>query len=439
MKFATLAPVLAAAGWAAACAWSEPAPSIDTGGVMTLAAAGASNPTVALAPAGGAAYVAWVGTNGSVSDVYLARSAADSGFAPAVRVNHIRGDAAPHPQAPAQVATGAAGEVYVAWQNNTRIPGRRFPASDLRFARSADGGRTFEPAIYVNDDAGGPPASHTFHDLAVAPDGTIYVSWIDGRASMEDSGGSARRFPTRVRAVMDGGAMAAEHAGHAHGGPGPEIRIARSTDGGRSFEPSRVVDNDACPCCRTSLALGPGGEVYVAWRKVFAGGVRDVVVARSTDGGRTFAAPVRVHRDGWAIDACPHAGPAVAADVAGRVHVAWFTGVDGRAGAWYAVSADRGRHFTRPVRLTPDGPTPTTQVKLAADREGAVWVAWEDPAGPAPAVRLARADGDGRVRGIDAGSLPGTLPSLSVRRGAVAVAWLDGEAVRALRGTDAAH
>jgi hypothetical protein len=59
--------------------------------------------------------------------------------APPVRVNDIEGDAAPHLQAPAQVAAGPGGAVYVAWTNATLIEGRRFPASDLRSrARSTE-------------------------------------------------------------------------------------------------------------------------------------------------------------------------------------------------------------------------------------------------------------------------------------------------------------
>src|SRR5690606_27884878 len=102
------------------------------------------------------AFAAWIETVDGESNVYIAEvNAAARGDR--VRVNDIRGDAAPHDQAPPQVAVGPDGVIYVVWQNNTVIPGRRFPASNLRLARSLDGGRTFEPAIFVNDDALGTP------------------------------------------------------------------------------------------------------------------------------------------------------------------------------------------------------------------------------------------------------------------------------------------
>lgn len=387
-----------ALGLLAACGSGEPVHLSAT--EVTLTTTSASNPTVAIAPRTGTVYVAWVGTTEGESNVHLARVEDGITMEP-VRVNDVPGDAAPHPQAPAKVAVGPEGDVYVVWQNNTIVEGRRFPASDLRFARSTDGGRTFEPAIHVNDDAGGPPASHTFHDLAVASDGTVYVSWIDGRrrATSEDDD--------------DGG---------------PDIRLARSTDGGRSFAPSVVVDEDACPCCRTSVAVGPDGVVYVAWRKIFPGNVRDIVVARSDDGGHTFYPPVRVHEDGWVIDGCPHAGPAVTVDGRGRVHVAWYTGAEGRAGIHYAVSTDGGASFGRPVPLTAVNGIATSQVKAAGD-DGAAWLAWEDRSAGGRTPRLTRT-GRGGLRDVAEPAASGLLPEIAVEGTRIALAWQDGEAVR---------
>lgn len=383
------------------------------GPALTLAQAGGSRPTVAVDPRTGTVFVAWIGTSAGESNVYLARYEPGSGPAVApVRVNHIPGDAAPHDQAPAQVALGPEGHVYVLWQNNTRIEGRRFPASDLRFARSVDGGKSFEPAITVNDDAGDVPSSHTFHDLAVAADGTIFVSWIDSRE--------------RDRRSV---AMPRHHGEGEDGLPGPEIRIARSLDGGRSFGPSAVVDREACPCCRTAVAIGPDGSVYVAWRKVYDGNVRDVVVARADPGASVFEPPVRVHADGWSLDACPHAGPALAFDAAGRLHVAWYTGREGRQGLHHAVSEDGGRSFAAPTPVLARGPVPPSQVRLAADSGSGVWLAWEDRSGDVGRVVLAAAGAGGPSR-FRREAVPGASPALAAAGGTLALAWLDGEAVR---------
>jgi hypothetical protein len=413
-------PVLALAALAA-CAGAEGAVP-EPGPVVTLAETGGSRPTVAVDAASGRGYVAWVGTEDGVANVYLAVHD-PRGAAPAapVRVNDRPGDAAPHEQAPAQVRVGPEGNLYVLWQNNARIEGRRFPASDLRLAVSTDGGRSFRPAVSVNDDAGGPLSSHSFQDIAVAADGAVYVAWIDSRVR---DAARASRPPSE-----------AGHAGHdAHGDeeglPGPEIRVARSTDGGLTFGPSVVVDGDACPCCRTAIAAGPDGSVYVAWRKRFAGEVRDVVVARSAPGALAFSEPVPAHHDGWVFPGCPHAGPALAVDGRGRVHVAWYTGREGRQGLWYASSADDGRSFRAPQALLTDGWVPPSQAQLVVSG-GEVWAAWDDRRQEDGTLALAVMNASGRFVRVLPSSHRGASPALDGSRAGTLVAWSEGEAVRA--------
>lgn len=431
---AALAALLAGLA-AARCSMHDPPPEATR---ATVAAAGAGHPTAAVDAATGAIYVAWVGRPdaGGRADVYLARS--DDGgrsYTAPVRVNDVPGDAAPHAQAPAQVAAGHDGAVYVAWQNNTRIEGRRFPASDLRLARSADGGRSFEPAVYVNDDAGGPPASHTFHDLAVLPDGTVLVSWIDGRArtAAADGGpGSGSAARAGSRAAGDRGAAHGDGRHAAATDPGPQIRVARSTDGARSFGASIVVAEGACPCCRTALAVGPDGAVYLAWRAVFAGDVRDIVVARSDDGGRSFYPARPVHHDGWSVAACPHAGPALAVDAGGRLHVAWYTGREGAAGVFHTTSSDGGRSFGEPAALAHAGVVPPSLVRMGAGPAGRVWIAWEDRTGPERRLRIGHATGARAPVALGIALDGAAAPAVAAGAGTIAVAWLDGDAVRAI-------
>ncbi|HEX8691748.1 MAG TPA: sialidase family protein [Longimicrobium sp.] len=425
------AAVAAAVGFGLACAEARAGGSA-WGETVTLAAHGASNPTAAVDPRTGAAFVAWVETEGGASNVFVSRVAGDEGAASvSVRANDRPGDAAPHEQAPAQVAVGPEGNVYVLWQNNREVPGRRFPASDLRFARSTDGGKRFEPAVTVNDDAAGAPSSHTFHDVAVAPNGTVWVSWIDSRVRDAER---ARRNP---HPVAPSGGAAAGH-GHGHGGgmkedadlPGAEIRVARSADRGKTFGPSLAVDGDVCPCCRTSLAVGPDGSVYVAWRKVFPGDVRDVVVARLAPGAVSWSAPARVHADGWVFPGCPHAGPSVAVDARGRVHVGWYTGKEGRQGLWYAASDDAGRTFGRPAALLTAEWVPPSQVALSAEGER-VWITFDDRREKPGTVRVARVEG-GRLE--MEGTIPAaSSPALATSSRGAALAWHDGESVRLRR------
>ncbi len=78
--------------------------------------------------------------------------------------------------------------VYVTWAEWNSVTfsfdpptNRDFAVSDgeTRFARSTDGGATWEPAIRVNDDAG--TADQFFPALVVSPYGTIQEIWADRR------------------------------------------------------------------------------------------------------------------------------------------------------------------------------------------------------------------------------------------------------------------
>ncbi|OBS52101.1 cytochrome C biosynthesis protein [Methylosinus sp. 3S-1] len=88
--------------------------------------------------------------------------------------------------------------------------------------------------------------------------------------------------------------------------PQLEARLARSTDGGRSFGPSVVVSTPeqrvkSHTVSPTRAAVGPGGDVYVLYNSEAADGSfvgmrsRNILtLARSSDEGRSFAAPVEL-------------------------------------------------------------------------------------------------------------------------------------------------
>lgn len=421
--------VLLAALTAAACGVGEAGVGEDDlGPTLELASSGASNPTTAVDSETGAALVTWVETQNGEPNVLLSRISRDGSVALPIRVNDVPGDAAAHFQAPAQVATAPNGEVYVLWTNNQHHEGKRFPTSDLRFARSSDGGRTFEPTITVNDDAGGPPTSHTFHNLLVAPDGTLYASWLDSR-----NGGQAATAAAEGIALGEG--ESAEVPVSVGEPPtGPDLRIAVSRDGGRTFLSSFVVDQNTCPCCRTAMAISPDGEFYVGWRKVYEGNIRDVVIARSDDGGETFGSPMRVHEDGWVFPGCPHAGPALDVDAEGSVHVAWYTGKLGAAGLFYARSQSRGESFSEPTPLATADVVAPSLSSLVAEDGGTLWMTWEDRRGGAPELHTVRTTLDGVNERMRPEVIQGSHPSVSAVGGTKVFAWLDRETVFARVG-----
>jgi hypothetical protein len=227
----------------------------------------------------------------------------------------------------------------------------------------------------------------------VAPDGTVLIGWIDGRDG-------ARRTATYVARVADRGA--------------------------RRERVTRLEGGETCVCCRVSVSAGPGDAAAVLWRKVFPGDIRDMVLSRSSDGGRTFSAATAVHADGWTITACPHRGGQVSADARGRLYAVWYTeGTADRPDVLLATAPD-GRLFGAPRRVhTATGSVPD-HARLAVDANGRGIVVWED----STAVRrriLLRSIGEGGrslgpVRTLSQ-AIKAWGPDVAVGPGGFLVAW----------------
>jgi hypothetical protein len=342
-------------------------------------------PMFAVSPAGVEA-AAWVSAPAGGNDgrLYVSRD----GAAP-IELRDSLGVIEPHGEAPPKLAYSPDGGLNALYVVAKEVPGRRFPASALRFVRSVDGVKWSEPVTVTDDSAFG---SHNFHALYAAPDGALYASWLDGRA------GKSTVFMTR------------------------------STDGGKSWKPNvRVTAGEACPCCRTAMASSKDGSLYLAWRQVFPGNVRDVVVARSDDRGATWREPVRAHADNWVFDGCPHAGPSLQVDGAGRVHIAWWTGKQGAAGVWYARSEDGARTFSAPVPLGVAEFSRPAHVQLALGGRDRLIAAWDDGtlATPRIVVRTSKNGGDGWTDAValsDSGRVAG-FPVVAAQGDRVTVAW----------------
>jgi hypothetical protein len=403
--------LLAAAAFAAAACTPGPAiepadPPLDAGGATSQDAA------LATEPATGAILLAWVGGDSAGYRVYATRTADLRAWAPAVAVTPDAHDV--HPHAEASPRWGAApGALGLAWVRQIPAPGRRFPASVVRFARSTDGGGTWSEPVTLNDDTAAGLASHTFHGAAWMGDSSLVVAWLESRPGP---------LAPAVGSEPDGGG----HDDSAHAEGRSNVWLARSDDGGRTWRANRGLWGSACPCCRVSLTRRPDGGVVAAWRQHFPGSVRDVVVAELA-GEEAGSRPARVADDGWVYPGCPHTGPAVAVDARGVMHVAWFTGPDGGAGVRYARRGpDGGEAMTR--ALLSARRLPAAHPALAVWPDGRALVAWDVTARGRSRLELAliRADGSVGWRRTVRGTDGADHPSVAVGSdGTAAVAWTE--------------
>jgi hypothetical protein len=200
----------------------------------------------------------------------------------------------------------------------------------------------------------------------------------------------------------------------------------------RTPSAEQVLTMGVCYCCKTAIAAGPGGRIVAAWRHVYPGNFRDIAVATSTDGGRTFSTPARASEDGWSIDGCPENGPSVAVDGTGTTHLVWPTVLTGRepSGAlFYAVGS--GATLSPRLRIPTLASRDPEHVQLATADGRSLAVVWDEVVSGRRGVvlrRLARAQGQTTVG-------PATLvsegrearhPALAITDRGLLVAWTDG-------------
>ena len=301
--------------------------------------------------------VTWIAGEHGENNVYVSR-----GGTQRLRINPSGTSADSLHQSPG-IAVAPGGEIYVTWASRRPKPEGGLFASDLQLSRSLDGGKSFDPPLRVSEES---PTSHSFEAIAIAADGTALVAWIETKP-----------------------------------GEKPHTFVARVIDRGSRVEKITVVDVDeTCVCCRVALTASKPDLVTVFWRKVFAGDVRDMVLARSADGGRTFAPAARVHADNWKIAACPHRGGSVAVYGRGRVHAVWYTeGSRNEPDVLYATSSD-GVRFDKPKRVHVSSTSVPDHVRLAVSPHGRAVIVWEDVTAVRRRVlmREAKADALGPVK-----------------------------------------
>lgn len=353
-----------------------------------------ATPMFLVTPAGDRV-LSWVSAPGGGSDGRLNFSVVPAGSTEPLPVAELADPIGPiqaHGEAPPQVAVDSAGRIHVLYSVGKEVPGQRFPVSALRFSRSDDLGRTWTEPVTVNAEGKfGEFGSHNFHALTVGTDGRIIATWLDSRTGTSG------------------------------------VWMSQSTDGGVTWEADRPIYREAsCPCCRTAVAVAPNGDMYVAWRAILEGDVRDVVVMRSSDGGRTWGEPVRPVEHGWVYPGCPHAGPDLAVDGDGRLHIAYWTGKPGSAGVYYARSDDGGRTFISHPIATGESARPAHVQLALADTAGVV-VAWDDGHSAMPRVLIRRSrDGGASFGGTQPVSDEGvaaSFPVVAVHHDSLAVAW----------------
>ena len=366
-----------------------------------IAAKQSADPALAVDAATGDLLMTWVEGDSGGYRLMFARSTNEGvAWSEPVAVTASTDEIKPHAEASPRVVA-ARGVIGVFWPKQQHVPGRRFPASQMRFARSQDGGRTWSTPITLNDDTTSAPVGHTFHGATVVGDSSFIVAWLDSREIVEESHGEDTQH----------------HEGSSY------VFTARSNDLGTTWESrNQKYWANACPCCRVSLAPA-GNDIIAAWRGHFEGDVRDIVTAPLTSN----AQPQRAHADNWVFPGCPHSGPGLTVEN-NEVHLTWFTGAPDRMGVYYA---QRGHE---PVRVIGGAALPTAHPVVAVFDDKVIVAANVNAAGER-ALTVAEVNGS-KVNLLDVPETDGADHPQLLRVGDRALlAWTQNGHVRLARVT----
>jgi len=262
-----------------------------------------------------------------------------------------------------KVAPAPNGDLYVSFT----AKGKKKYTGVVYFSRSLDGGKTFSNPMPVSDEA--VPTSQRFDAMQVGPDGRIYVAWLDKR--------------DLVAVKMNKAAYR-----------GAALYYAVSEDRGKSFQTNVNGADHSCECCRVAMAVDVDGAPAIVWRHVFEPNLRDHAVMKLNADG-TPGPMVRLSEDKWALDGCPHHGPAISIDAQGVWHVTWYTDGEARQGQFYAHSTDGGKSFSAPMGFGDGARQAEHPSVLAAG--GSVYVIWKEFSGEVDEVFVMQSADQGRT------------------------------------------
>ena len=157
--------------------------------------------------------------------------------------------------------------------------------------RSIDGGRMWSGPSRVSDTAGA--AREGLHAMAAGPDGSFACAWLDLRDK------------------------------------GTQIWTAVSHDGGTTWSKNRVAyrspERTVCECCHPTLIYDAQGRLLLMFRNALAGN-RDLYLAHSDDGGKTFTSAQKLGNGTWPLNACPMDGGSLTAAANGAIESFWRRG-----------------------------------------------------------------------------------------------------------------
>jgi len=262
---------------------------------------------------------------------------------------------------------------------------------------------TWGKTLRVNSREGSAIAAGTIRggQMAVGQGGRVHVAW-NGSKSMPDSShegvpmlyarlndaGTAfepeRDLMTFTGQLDGGGSVAADNKGNVYvawhgsapdakkGEAGRAVYVAKSTDGGATFAKERQANAEptgTCGCCGLKAFADRNGVLHILYRAATDVVNRSEILLISNDGGNSFR---KRHDDPWKVASCPMSSAAIT-EAYDRVLAAWET-----AGQVHLGILDGGKLS----RVVPPGGAGKRKHPVAASNQtGDILMVWTEGTG----------------------------------------------------------
>ena len=325
-----------------------------------------------------------------------------------------------------ETANAAFGDnVVVAFNDSTGFVAATFPPafSAMGYAHSSDGGASFRdlgnlpvrPGFPLQENEGDP-------GIVVDRKGVFYASYILFDAarpagfrntvgvSKSTDGGVTWSLPVALPVFgapnnfLDKCFIAVDSTSGANSGNVyvtftnfPQVNtgtlpimFSRSTDGGLSFSSPIQLSATGTQNQGSEPVVGPNGEIYVAWWQASGPGGSKIVVAKSTNGGISFGAPVSVapvtpigFNSGSLLgNFRVNSFPRIDVDQNnGNVYIAYASrpGHGDSGDVFFVRSTNGGATWSSPLRLNDDpGDNDQFFPDLAVSADGTIRAIWYD-------------------------------------------------------------
>ena len=254
-------------------------------------------------------------------------------------------------------------------------------------------GEKIKEDFILNTD--GFKAEHGFVSIAEGNNEGFFITWLDGRNTVEKELNGNHKPMT--------------------------IRFAEITTAGDIVNEIEL-DSSVCDCCQTSITNTDKGPIVV-YRDRSDKEIRDIYVTRNIDDG--WETPVPVYNDEWEIYGCPVNGPKVVSN-SNNLAVSWFTVADGKPSVNLSFSESYGSSFSNPIKI--NDYTAIGRVDVAFLNDSEVMVSYMEVDDVGTYLRLKKVSIDGKVSEpitiskIDSGRNTG-VPQLEILDNEIYIVW----------------